>query len=1093
MHEFSGKLRHAAAICCLFFMVGTLKAAEDKNAVVQPDPTRIIIECEDMKGVAQDKFGPGAGWQVGRWGQDLYQNMIFGGVWSSRLGNAMTDNGDNFAEATSEIDVPADGTYKVWAKYECPPFFNYAFGIKIEPIGTKGAAIFDKTYGLLDSPKHFSFNKKLLVGSLFWSWGIDHDAAEGYEVKLTKGRYLVTLYKTKCPAPAGARSLDTIMLTSDLSEMSAPKVPRYPLLDELRRANHVYFRFRNTGSAPINVVWGHMNHREPNYGVSGPDRELVKFFDEGGKLLVGGKGGDWTEPIAPGAVSPWYDLGPTMNTESTSPFDIRGTLPGGKPSDPSTPIGVDIALEPNAKKILKSFDIAPGEASLTFLVQPDLFRPAGVEFTKKIDEIYRDAAKELNSEPRLGPLPKKLRITGITGPIRDGMPSASDINVGMTFREALGLNTIMLNHPKYVASVPAVLDWAKKHDGIVERSLSFKHTQDPQKVIKYVKDNNLQNCFHFVSYGDEIGLPAIDVKDTAKVEEFRAYLKARGETPESLGLANWEQVKPLAALSGEVAVQIGVLPKEKQNEEASLTGLKKLYWYSAEFSQKQGIESFAAKTKEIKAALGNEVETSANLGGMHPFYWMSQASFIDSFKGNAMSLAWSEDYTYCQPEGSRLIADFETAYLRKGASYHNTPMRFYCMPHWPGNTPELLMQCAVMEWGQNVKDIDFYTVSPDAWATENYVACRSGMPTWKTVRTISGMAGLIEDHLLPARTEPAKIAMLLSKSSDVWELEGKGQGDVKPGSIATNVSQEERKAIWYALRNAGHRVDMITEDDCKEGLLKNYSVLYVCGQNLDRKAAKAVKDWVNAGGTVFATAGASRKDEFDAALTDLDDVLGRGKQVSYQRYKGPLRARLELLFEKPLDQIKLTTGESFKALCSLEEFESAKTATVLATGKNGKPAWISNTFGKGRAYYTGTLPGQAYLQTGLPVTPCGKGGSQTSPWMTESVSFDPAAAATILYPLQQAAIQPDVKPSAQGVVTNRLKSDKSTVITVVNLGQQINGNLKNVEFEITGAKNVKRAWSCFHSKGSLPMRTSASGIVVTLPTLDTADVIILEQ
>jgi len=34
------------------------------------------------------------------------------------------------------------------------------------------------------------------------------------------------------------------------------------------------------------------------------------------------------------------------------------------------------------------------------------------------------------------------------------------------------------------------------------------------------------------------------------------------------------------------------------------------------------------------------VQTSANLGGMHPFYWMHQAAFIDSFKGNAMSLTY---------------------------------------------------------------------------------------------------------------------------------------------------------------------------------------------------------------------------------------------------------------------------------------------------------------------------------------------------------------------------------------------------------------------------------------------------------------------
>ena len=121
-----------------------------------PEPVRIVIECEDMKGVAQNRFGPGRSWQVGRWGHDLYQNMIFGGVWASRLRNAMTDETDASAEVTAEIEVPADGAYKLWAKYECPPFFNYAFGIRIEPAGG-GAAVFDHTYGLRDAAKHFCF------------------------------------------------------------------------------------------------------------------------------------------------------------------------------------------------------------------------------------------------------------------------------------------------------------------------------------------------------------------------------------------------------------------------------------------------------------------------------------------------------------------------------------------------------------------------------------------------------------------------------------------------------------------------------------------------------------------------------------------------------------------------------------------------------------------------------------------------------------------------------------------------------------------------------------------------------------------------
>ncbi|MEI7437403.1 MAG: beta-galactosidase trimerization domain-containing protein, partial [bacterium] len=563
------------------------------------------------------------------------------------------------------------------------------------------------------------------------------------------------------------------------------------------------------------------------------------------------------------------------------------------------------------------------------------------------------------------------------------------------------------------------------------------------------------------------------------------------ETPKTLGLADWDQVKPLPSLSPAVAVQIGVLPAGSGKAEIS-AGLKRLYWYSQKFQAELGIRTFAEKTKAFRDALGPDVHTSANLGSMMPFYWMHQATFIESFKKGAMSLAWSEDYTYCQPEASRLVADFETAYLRKGASYHDTPMQFYCMPHWPGNTPEGLMQNAVLEWGQGVKDLNFYQINPDIWATENYVAYRGGMPTLEAVRAISGMAGLVEDHLLPARVEAARIAMLLSEASDVWETEGKGQDAVEPGSVASNVSQEERKAIWYALRRAGYRVDVVTEDDCSEGPLKQYSVLYVCGQNLDTKAAQAVEKWVKAGGVVFATAGAARRDEFDAPAIELDEVFGRGAQVSYQRYKGPLRARLELIWQKPLDQVTLAGGGTVNALCSREEFAVTKDAQVLGSYKNGKPALIEHTYGKGRAFYAGLLPGQAYLQPGMPVKPQGKSGPQSAYWMTEPMTWDTTAASVLLSPVKAAGVQPDTIASAPGVVINRLKSEKSTVLTVVNLGQQVNGDLKDVEIRVANAGSVKRAWSCYHAKGNLLVDQKDGVAVVRLPTLGAADVIVLE-
>ncbi len=322
----------------------------------QSQPVRIVVEAEDMEGVNQKAYGPGMSWQAGRWGYDLYQNMTFGGVWASRLRTAMTDEKDNPAEMKKVISVPEDGKYKLWVKYECPPYFNYAFRVKL--IDSQNNTSFDKIYGLITSEKHYCFTDRLLRGSLYWQWGIDHDAAEGYVVELKKGTYTLVIAKTHNPEPAGVRSIDAIMLTTDLSEISSPRYSRYPLLDELRRANHVYFRFRNLSEKPIKITWNHWNHRYPDF--YGPFyRDLVRFYDEKGNLIIrqGMKyTGDWPDPVEPGKAGVWYDLGPTMNTESTSPYTFKAMTVDGSIKNPR--FAVDIALEPNEKKILKSFEIA---------------------------------------------------------------------------------------------------------------------------------------------------------------------------------------------------------------------------------------------------------------------------------------------------------------------------------------------------------------------------------------------------------------------------------------------------------------------------------------------------------------------------------------------------------------------------------------------------------------------------------------------------------------------------------------------------------------------------------------------------------------
>jgi hypothetical protein len=1048
--------------------------------------TRIVIEAEDMKGVERNLLGPGKDWQTGEWGRVLYQNMTFGGVWQSRLKTVMTDEKDNSSEIYSDLEIPETKNYKVWVKYECPPFYNYAFGVRIVDEGKK-EVLFDKTYGLIESPKHFSFKKDILRGSLYWTWGIDHDAAEGYEVDLKKGIYRIYIYKTKNPPPAGPRSIDVVFITDRITELSSPDYPRYPLLDELRKTNKAYFRFSNPSESPLKLRWTRWAHRYPDFYYPATPKEIL-FYDEEGDAKGKVKLKDLIE-VDGKSKTLWYNFGPVMNVESNSVFSFM-------PVENIEKAKFRIEVSLNRKEVIKEFEFQPekGEKELSFVLQPDINTKEGQIYSKKVIDIYRDITKELAREERIGPIPEKLKLFASTGGAsvlyKGEIPW--DFDVTQEFRYALGLNTIPGNtfNKGYIDKM---VEWREDRKApLIKRSLSYHHNQNIKDVVKRLNDKRLNDYFHYLSYGDEIGLPRINPEDKGVVDEFINFLKEEGVTPQKLGLKGWEDVRPLNSVSPDAAVKIGVVSEDEKESETAEVKMKKLYWYTLRFQEKKGIETFAEKTKELRENLGKEVNTTANLGGMHPFYWVSQTSFIESFKKNAMTIAWSEPYAWAMPEASNLVVDFEASYLRKGASYHNTPMMFYCMPHFPGNTPENFLQTAVILWMNNVKDLEFFCAGPDAFFTENYISYRYGIDMFKMIRKISGISGLIEKDILPAMVKETPVAFLVSQASDVWETAGKGQREIKPNSEGTNIFQEERKSLWYALRRAGYRVDILTENDVKEGIADRYRVIYSAGSNTESKAGERLKKWVERGGRLFLTSAAGRKDEFDQRSGIIDEISGRGKQTDFKQYAGPLRAKLELLFEEKIDEVSIK-DESMDIYCVKENFTPSPDVTIISRYKDGKPSFIKKRYGKGTVYYSGFLPGITYVKKGMRQLPMGKGGGDQSfchsaAHHLEIENPDKMAESIILLPLIESGIKPDV--SAQdGIVTGRLESSLSTVIPVVNLKQK---RLEDIEIAVKDVKMCRGVWSPFFKRG-LKYRTVEGGIVVRVPEIGSADILIIKK
>ena len=79
--------------------------------------------------------------------------------------------------------------------------------------------------------------------------------------------------------------------------------------------------------------------------------------------------------------------------------------------------------------------------------------------------------------------------------------------------------------------------------------------------------------------------------------------------------------------------------------------------------------------------------------------------------------------------------------------------------------------------------------------------------------------------------------------------------DNAPPKLNQILCRKDQQMLYLALRHAQHGVELVTEDDIADGVLKNYDVVYFAGEWIDTRAVKKLDDWVKAGGVLYATAG----------------------------------------------------------------------------------------------------------------------------------------------------------------------------------------------------------------------------------------------
>lgn len=1018
------------------------------------------------------------------------------------------------AVAEQVVRVPHADTYELLARYEQPFQFAVEFTVEVEQAG-KVVARFP--CGRLTDPRIWAFNNHQRVPMERYSWsGTDnivwqHPGA----VKLDAGPATLRLLATgqaENGAPrvnAAKRNIDLLCLTNDRAGMEAQKKTGYLEMDGwLVQDGDVFVRFSNPADGfgpcvPVVAAFDQGQHSPyyvhvrdwpkthvlksgrltpaTTYANHGPRSDAVKAaalapaLDPAKYFVPDGKNPKAppkltipdAEYLKPGEASGWVPLGNVLDALNDSQWFPQAQYLGKAD-------GVYLRLEfavPDGTGGLKTVkditvkgaaaNLSPACFDITGVVNPNaaLAKIRAERYWPPVIRTQKEVLVWLNAEvakfPKRGAVPKRFlvyNLLGFSGAL-GAFPEAKQLAT------ALGDNT--------------AVNAEGKRRGLIA------HWGDPrvEEIQKLeAKHKGGLSDTRIVSYGDEIHLPPLPLTD----DEFKAWLAAKGVKHD-----------------GEVRY---IAPKAKMTP-AETEAMKKhpLYYYSQIAAREKGGKHYAAGTAYYQS---KGVLTGANYSP-HANFLVSEIDYVRPFKLKAMSMPWAEDYAWQIAEFSPQVMGYLTSGLRAGAKYDDLPIHMYVMPHSPGQLPNEFRMSFYAAVGHGAKMVNYFCASPSAVGyTENYVDSYD-LPMWRAIHACTHDAGVFEDYVMDGRVRPARVGLLLSSVDELMT-------GVNNFSLALH--NNERKALYYALRHAGVPVDFVTEDDVIEGRAKDLRLIYVTQQYVHSKCVAALQTWCEAGGTVVACAGGGMWDEFqkeNPAAARLYGATGAKIDTDPQliskyllKENVPFLSKHDLPRYEPIDGVRLkpdfvrrgaAPGEL--PVVAWKQPLAPAGGTVYATFRDGSPAVVGAAHGKGAAYLYGFLPGQAYLKSGLPVRPVDRGASRDS-----YAHFLPTTADSRLrVQLVDAFLPPDDKtvrpvvasaPLVETTVIDTPAKDGRPArhaVTLINWGgasqKTLTVTLRGVD-RATAVRSVER--------GPVPFAVKGGELVVTLP-LDAADMLLIDR
>jgi hypothetical protein len=1033
--------REVARVLALGIVVLAIPEVAAQTAF-KPAPA-VALEAED--------FTVESGWKIIKSSQGKH-------VSGERL--LGVDGKDETASAFADVTVPETGAYRLWVRHAYRPARETRFRVIV---WQDGQVVLDHVMGKKDSHRYAPGRPvaETQPDPVEGAGGVDLVDEVVSVPTLSAGKARIHLQATaqpQTPGLAAERRIDLVYLTRDTDDAwrkhYAKKTPLYPILDAFRDARGPRYevRFTNRGKKPADFRVRHCCNRLP-WLVDEP---------KGVRVAVG-EGSNWL-PLR------------LQDTAHSSTVSFQG---------PAQPFAVEV--RPIGGTVEKRLE---GSGLLRVYLPP--YPGKGERPITPVEEM--DAIlKELRAAPAVGRVPTQPLCFG------GGMPLGLEDEYGRKYAElyaALGLRSL---HPAH--SGPAVLANLRRAGVPPTRSWAVSSYRNPplpgniEQAKTSLARNGLKDQLRFYDYGEDISFPEW-MRLLLEEEAQKARLEGKPMPAPAILARMWlEWLRanrpdvPLGEYWLEKWGPFTLVRMRPDSSAATAESNPRLYVDSLLFYEDSAIRFLAAGAKQVRAALGREVLCGAS-GSCRPFGYPSTTQLVKWFRGGAAEFGGVGDRS-CQGIGP-LSDGYVAEHFRCGMRDNSRAVLRACvLPHSQSTSEADVLRSAFTNLAHGATLLDFQGVGMNETAVEDHIDHRDH-GRYRAIRDVTHAVGLVEDLLPESRPVPSPVALLVSASSERWDLAAVAEdraGQAPPGPDFRKVrltAHVERLGLWTALTFLGCSPDLLVEEDVTAKELKDRKLLVVVGDCLPPKMAAELEAWVRGGGVLLATAGTGRFDPYRQPVADFAKLFGLTARRTEERDTF-IRPQQELPLLRPLGTMVGEAGHfdgEMPCLATFEQIEPDRDVRVRGHFKEGGPAILERRLGKGRVYYVASLPGVAYLWSALR-------SEQAIP-----TDFNPGARTLLEAILTAAKIEPAIRATMDGdasegapvrIDARLLKTPKGFIVPIANYQATVG---QKVTLSMRAGVAIRKAASAYH--GELKVESGPEGVTVTIPSLGYGDLLRLD-